>query len=142
MTDSEENRKSKCHRLFVAAIDFGTTYSGYAFSSKDNWAKVITNHVNLSGGNQISQKAPTALLLNPDKTFKAFGYEAEQQYANLASDDNNNCKKFYFFQKFKLILKTDFEHVSNIFLTLFLKSDDDDDDDDDDDANFTFSESS
>ncbi|XP_062607575.1 heat shock 70 kDa protein 12A-like [Saccostrea cucullata] len=100
-------KKSKAGRMLVAAIDFGTTYSGYAYSFKDNWAKVLTN--NWSGGEPLSYKAPTALLLNPDKSFKAFGFEAENCYANLTTEEDDTCKDYYFFKRFKLILKTELE---------------------------------
>jgi hypothetical protein len=95
--------------MLVAAIDFGTTYSGYAYSFKDSWATVRTN--SWKGGEQLSYKAPTALLLNPDLSFKAFGFEAESFYANLTSDDDGTCRDFYFFKRFKLILKTELEEV-------------------------------
>ncbi|XP_062582370.1 heat shock 70 kDa protein 12A-like [Saccostrea cucullata] len=107
MGESNKERKSKAGRMLVAAIDFGTTYSGYAYSFKDNWAKVLTN--NWSGGEQLSYKAPTALLLKPDKSFKAFGFEAENCYANLTTEEDGTCKDYYFFQRFKLILKTELE---------------------------------
>jgi len=94
-------------RLFVAAIDFGTTYSGYAFSSKDGFKqeplKVVSNVWNAGTRSLISHKAPTALLLNPDKTFKAFGYEAENQYIELSEEDKD-VQKYYYFHRFKMVL--------------------------------------
>ncbi|XP_061183703.1 heat shock 70 kDa protein 12A-like isoform X3 [Saccostrea echinata] len=103
----EKERISKAGRMLVAAIDFGTTYSGYAYSFKHDWATVQTN--TWSGEQQVSYKAPTALLLNPDKSFKAFGFEAETFYSSLTSEDDDSCKEYYFFQRFKLILKTKLE---------------------------------
>ncbi|XP_061188659.1 uncharacterized protein LOC133196819 [Saccostrea echinata] len=73
---------SKSKRLYVAAIGFGTTYTGLAYSSKAAWKNVVVR--NWNGGKFVSNKTPTALLLNPDKSFNSFGYEAEEKYAQLA----------------------------------------------------------
>lgn len=101
----EESIKSKCQKLIVAAIDFGTTFSGYAFSFRDNWAKVFTN--NWQGGSLLSHKAPTVLLLNSKAEFVAFGFDAEDQYATLAECGAH--KNHYLFQRFKMILHQDEE---------------------------------
>lgn len=104
---STENRKSTSSRLLVAAIDFGTTYSGYAYSFKSSWTKVHMNK--WEGGHLTSYKAPSALLLNPDKSFNSFGYEAEKNYGDIATDgddDGRSCKEYYFFHRFKMMLKT------------------------------------
>lgn len=39
---------------------------------------------------------PASLLLNQDKSFRAFGYEAEEQY-EYAEDDEK--RDFHFFQR-------------------------------------------
>ena len=61
--------------LLVAAIDIGTTYSGYAFSfvheQEGEAADPDRIHVNTwenDGGGRIYFKAPTCLLLHPDAT--------------------------------------------------------------------------
>ena len=92
---------STCNKLFVAAIDFGTTYSGYAFSAKSEWTKVQTNI--WPSSNQMSSKTPTALLLKPDESFHSFGYDAEKAYAELA-EDGDEYKDFYYFHRFKMLL--------------------------------------
>lgn len=96
-------------RLFVAAIDFGTTYSGYAFSSKDDWEreplKIISNSWNAGSKKLMSTKAPTTLLLNPDKSFRSFGYEAETIYTDLAEEEGEvDYEKYYYFHCFKMLL--------------------------------------
>ncbi|XP_062582493.1 heat shock 70 kDa protein 12A-like [Saccostrea cucullata] len=101
---SVRNKPSKSLKLLVAAIDFGTAYSGYAYSFKSEWPQVITNK--WPGGEQISYKAPSALLLNPDESFNSFGFEAEQNYASLTSVEDEECQEYFFFQRFKMILKT------------------------------------
>lgn len=92
--------------LFVAAIDFGTTYSGYAFSARDDFQKeplkINANVWNAGARSLMSHKAPTALLLNPDKSFNSFGYDAENNFAQLAEDDEHH--EYYFFHHFKMVL--------------------------------------
>lgn len=98
---------SKADKLLVAAIDFGTTFSGYAFSFKAEYAsdpmKISTNQ-NWTAGSRslISLKAPTVVLLKPNKEFLAFGYEAEDRYSELALDDEHH--DYYYFRRFKMIL--------------------------------------
>ncbi|KAH3808060.1 hypothetical protein DPMN_136409 [Dreissena polymorpha] len=49
--------------LIVAAFDFGTTYSGYAYSFKDSPNDVIANKSWTAGsGKLISLKTPTRLV--------------------------------------------------------------------------------
>ncbi|XP_060077648.1 heat shock 70 kDa protein 12A-like [Ylistrum balloti] len=88
--------------LFVAAIDFGTTYSGYAFSSKDEYdndpLKIKSNIWN--SGTLMSYKAPTALLLKADQTFCSFGYEAE----TMMAEEGLDLKGYYYFHRFKMTL--------------------------------------
>lgn len=93
--------------LLVAAIDFGTTYSGYAFSMRDEFQKdplkIHTNQAWNAGSKQlVSLKTPTCLLLNSEKKLEAFGYEAENKYAELYMDDKH--RDYYFFHRFKMTL--------------------------------------
>ena len=66
--------KNDASFMLVAAIDFGTTYSGYGFSFKDapddikmakNWGAEV--------GNQ-SYKTPTSLLVDKTGKFKGMLY--------------------------------------------------------------------
>lgn len=97
--------------LFVVAIDFGTTYSGYAYCSmhdyKQDPPKVFANNYWPYGGQGFSEKTPTCLLLTPEREFCAFGYEAEDQYNSLASKKQH--KDFYFFRRFKMKLHNENE---------------------------------
>ncbi|XP_063446045.1 heat shock 70 kDa protein 12A-like isoform X1 [Mytilus trossulus] len=93
--------------LIVAALDFGTAYSGYAFSMRSNFKtnplKIHANQAWNAGGRQLlSLKTPTTLLLNADKQFKAFGYEAENTYADLAIEDEHS--DYFLFRRFKMNL--------------------------------------
>ncbi|VDI54468.1 Hypothetical predicted protein [Mytilus galloprovincialis] len=93
--------------LLVAAIDFGTTYSGYAFSMRDTYKtdplKIHANQAWNAGGRQLlSLKTPTCLLLNSNKDFDSFGYEAENRYAELVMDGEQD--DYYYFHRFKMSL--------------------------------------
>uniref|UniRef100_K1QZA6 Heat shock 70 kDa protein 12B n=1 Tax=Magallana gigas TaxID=29159 RepID=K1QZA6_MAGGI len=61
-----------------------------------------------SGGDLLSYKTPSALLLNPDQSFNSFGFDAEKKYASL-TEDGKDCRKYFFFQRFKMILKSSLE---------------------------------
>lgn len=104
-----QEEASKSPKLLVAAIDFGTVYSGYAYSFKYEWIKVKIN--NWGGGENLSYKTPSVLLLNPDQSFNSFGYQAERKYAELA-ENGSECKKYFYFQRFKMILRTSLEKVT------------------------------
>jgi hypothetical protein len=96
--------------VMVAAIDFGTTYSGYAFSTISNFKldplKIHANQAWNAGGKQLlSLKTPTCLLLNGRKQLVSFGYEAENDYAELVLDDKHH--DHYYFSRFKMRLYND-----------------------------------
>ncbi|XP_062619390.1 heat shock 70 kDa protein 12B-like [Saccostrea cucullata] len=99
----------------VAAIDFGTTYSGYAFSMSGDPLTFYSPGIWYSGqGGMSSMKTPTCLLLNPDQTFNAFGFKAEELYASLATEDEH--LEYFFFQRFKMDL-----HFKNVKKDLCIK---------------------
>lgn len=95
----------KNDQLLIAAIDFGTTHSGYAFSFEDDYKmdplKISTNP-NWIIPCTLHQKAPTCVLLSPRQEFIAFGYEAEDLYSELALDEKHYG--YYFFKGFKMVL--------------------------------------
>ncbi|KAL3862559.1 hypothetical protein ACJMK2_008519 [Sinanodonta woodiana] len=98
----------KSHKLLVAAIDFGTTFSSWAYSFKHDYDKEPTQIIvkEWNSGIGISSKAPTTALIRPDgKTLHAFGYDAEDKYASLAQ--NNEHKDWYYFRRFKMALFKD-----------------------------------
>ena len=88
----------------VVAIDFGTTYTGFAFSKyhEDGNQNVYSNKEWGSAQGFRAIKAPTCILLNPQKEFEAFGFEAAEKYAQMQNSDE--AKKFYFFDRFKMML--------------------------------------
>lgn len=92
--------------LLVAAIDFGTTYSGYAFSLlheyKKDPLKISTATWKAGSGGLVSLKTPTCVLFDSTGKFHSFGYEAEEKYSNLALDDEHH--DWFYFSRFKMIL--------------------------------------
>lgn len=98
--------KTDSEYLLVAAIDFGTAYSGFAFSTRDAYKKdplkIDAEQVWKAGGKLMSLKTPTCLLLDSKKDFDSFGYEAENKYAELVMDGEQD--DFFYFHRFKMSL--------------------------------------
>ncbi|XP_053373617.1 heat shock 70 kDa protein 12A-like [Mercenaria mercenaria] len=95
----------KSGQLIVAAIDFGTTYSGYAYSFKDHYQRdplQIFSHSWVDGYGLCTLKVPTTVLFDKAGDFNAFGYEAEEKYAELSSSDKHIGWKY--FRHFKMTL--------------------------------------
>lgn len=90
--------------MTVVAIDFGTTYSGFAFSFlKDHGThSIFMNREWMNEQGIRTSKTPTSLLLKPDLSFDSFGYKAVEKYAQL--QDQSSEKRYYFFQHFKMAL--------------------------------------
>lgn len=98
-------KKPRCssNNKLVAAIDFGTTYSGHAYSLKGkfendplkikahSWSKSLFSH-----------KTPTTALFDKDQKLIAFGYDAEQRFRELSQ--NGEHQEHYFFERFKMQL--------------------------------------
>ncbi|XP_052814740.1 heat shock 70 kDa protein 12A-like [Mya arenaria] len=90
--------------LLVASIDFGTTFSGWAFSFKHEYERdPLKVFAKQWTGGHVSLKAPTCALIRPDgQSLEAFGYDAEDRYTELASEDKH--RPWYFFKRFKMML--------------------------------------
>lgn len=86
--------------LLVVAIDFGTTFSGYAFSFKSKPTEVRTNQS--WSKSLVSMKTPTVILVDKDRKFNAFGYEAEEKYTQLLED--GEAEGWALFRRFKMTL--------------------------------------
>ncbi|XP_053400026.1 heat shock 70 kDa protein 12A-like [Mercenaria mercenaria] len=104
---AKTERKSKSGKVVVAAIDFGSTFSGYAFSFSHDYevepTKVSVNTSWVAGSaGLMSLKTPTILLLDNNKKFVAFGDEAEEKYLDIAADEEHH--KYYYFRRFKMLL--------------------------------------
>ena len=94
---------AKSSGMVVVAFDFGTTFSGYAFSFRNDPLKVQTNGNWVAGSEKLmSLKTPTAVLVDPNNQFYAFGFEAENKYTSLAEENQHNGWKL--FKQFKMLL--------------------------------------
>ncbi|XP_061186444.1 heat shock 70 kDa protein 12A-like [Saccostrea echinata] len=94
--------------LLVAAIDFGTTYSGYAFSTRNDFTRdptkaYLKQWVDPSS-TMMYNKTSTCILFTKEKKFSKFGFEAEAKYLDLIIDDE--YRDWYFFKRFKMSLYT------------------------------------
>ena len=74
----------------VAALDFGTTYSGYAFSMRSEFKtdplKIHSNQTWNAGARALSSiKTPTCLLLDKEKKFVAFDFLLHIQRPQISS---------------------------------------------------------
>ncbi|XP_054766581.1 heat shock 70 kDa protein 12A-like isoform X1 [Lytechinus pictus] len=86
----------------VVAIDFGTTFSGYAYSLTREPESV---HImrKWEGGDPgvTNMKTPTTLLLTPEGEFHSFGFTARDFYHDM---DHKEAMRWMYFDKFKLTL--------------------------------------
>ncbi|CAG2219966.1 Heat shock 70 kDa protein 12B,Heat shock 70 kDa protein 12A [Mytilus edulis] len=87
-------------RLFVAAIDFGTTYSGFAFSARGDTTIYTCEWRN---NDLTSMKTPTSVLLDNEQKLKAFGYDADNKYITSIVPDEE-MDEYYYFRRFKMKL--------------------------------------
>lgn len=87
---------------FIIAIDFGTAYSGYAFSITsrgeeiDPYVKVWGEEVGLE-----TPKTPTCILFDKQEDFISFGYVAKEDYLSKKSQE---ARDMLFFDCFKMAL--------------------------------------
>lgn len=102
------------HQYFVVvAIDFGTTFSGYAFAfTRDPESVHMMRRWEGGDPGVTNQKTPTTLLLKPDGSFHSFGFGARDFYHDLEPDD---AKKWMYFEKFKMSL-----HTNKVQLSWFI----------------------
>ncbi|MEQ2173497.1 hypothetical protein GOODEAATRI_032677, partial [Goodea atripinnis] len=87
---------------FIIAIDFGTAYSGYAFSITsreediDPYLKVWGEGVGLE-----TPKTPTCILFDEKEDFISFGYDAKEEYL---SKKGQEARDKFLFDCFKMAL--------------------------------------
>lgn len=111
--DKVSGKSSRGKYIVQAAIDFGTTYSGIAFSFKHEYdSDPTTIHANGWGDaeqGRMHEKTPSCLLLKPDKSLQSFGHQAMSDYKNLVLDKKHD--RYYFFWHFKMTLH---QHKVNV----------------------------
>lgn len=88
------------------AIDFGTTYSGFAYSLTKT-SEVILQKWDPKAGDKVdvSLKTPTSLLLDNKNNFVAFGFDAERLYKEYVDDEKHESIRFFRNFKMKLLKK-------------------------------------
>ncbi|XP_043988304.1 heat shock 70 kDa protein 12A-like [Gambusia affinis] len=87
---------------FIIAIDFGTAYSGYAFSitPRNQKTEPCVRYWGEKSARETS-KTPTCILFDKYKQFISFGYEAKEAYVSrMGADTKDNL----FFESFKMSL--------------------------------------
>lgn len=93
-------------RLLVAAIDFGTTYSGYAYSFRGDFQedplKIVTNQWRDGTTGSVAMKTPSCILFDDKQHCHSFGFKAENKYANLCLENKHH--DWFFFRHFKMLL--------------------------------------
>lgn len=119
--------KIKMPYLLVAAIDFGTTYSGCAFSFHDEFKRdptksCIKNWID-PNSSMMYCKTSTCILFNEEKEFSEFGFAAEAKFLDLMLE--NDHQNWYFFRRFKMVLYelqvVFFMRLCSVAYMLFLK---------------------
>lgn len=100
--------------LLLIALDFGTEYSGYAFSVRPRrQAKPnIKVPIWIMEPGVRAPKTRTCILFDESEIFQGFGFEALMKYTKL----RDVAKKYFFFENFKMEL---YEKVSARCVNLF-----------------------
>lgn len=105
MTDHVE-MATLTDELLVAAIDFGTTFSGYAFAMRNELnndpSRIHVPNWQSSNGGSNFCKTSSTVLLNKDTQLVAFGFDAESKYAKLS--ENGKGEDYFYFHHFKMML--------------------------------------
>ena len=115
MSRQRQEKDSARPKIAIAAIDFGTTCTGYAYHlRKDTGSHIhdINTDQAWVGSAELGLQTPTTVLMDPDKKFHSFGFEAETKYKSLTL--KNEHEKWYYFRYFKMRLHH--EKVSSILL--------------------------
>lgn len=95
----------------VVAIDFGTTYSGYAYSLVTAPDEIfLMKRAQVGQYGAMNHKIPTILLLNEHGGFHSFGFEAREAYHDL---DETDSRKWLYFEKFKMELHSRKVYICN-----------------------------
>lgn len=103
-TGSKSDSKQESPKsLIVAAIDFGTTFTGFAYSfRRSTLGEIFTSKWSGENVRVETDRTPTSVLLSPQREFVAFGYEAEDRYTEIIGSGEGN--DYYFFERFKMKL--------------------------------------
>ena len=98
----------ECPYRVVAAIDFGTTYSGYAYAFTAQPDSIhLMRRTDSNQPGVTNHKVPCILLLNGNGELDSFGNEARERYHDM---EEEKAKIYFYFEKFKLAL-----HFTEVF---------------------------
>lgn len=101
--------------LVSVALDIGTSFSGFAFLTRNDFKinplRVHCKHWHV-GELGTLYKTKSIILLNKTKEFVAFGYDAENMYAQMKVDE---AKEYYYFRYFKMALYKVYHQVCVVF---------------------------
>ncbi|XP_052818332.1 heat shock 70 kDa protein 12A-like [Mya arenaria] len=101
--DAQELTEIKKKFPVVASIDFGTSFTGYAFKIRDN------DDAKPSYANELEKKHEiTCILFDADKNFDSYGRDALHKYSRLPQDKRDT---FYFYRNFKTSLTLEGKHL-------------------------------
>lgn len=102
--------------LITVAVDIGTAFSGFAFLSRKDF-KINPLKVQCKiwpvGELGTLVKDKSIILLNNEKKYVAFGYEAEKMYNEMGIDQ---AKEHYYFAYFKMSLYKSKVHINRFIL--------------------------
>lgn len=87
-------------RKCIIAIDFGTAFSGYAYSFTHNNEEIKRVKLWERKSGADTSKTPTCVLFDENEEFLDFGYSARDKYFEMRKD----TMKYYFFKDFKMEL--------------------------------------
>ncbi|XP_060563807.1 uncharacterized protein LOC132723147 [Ruditapes philippinarum] len=86
-------------RQIIGSIDFGTSYTGWAWSNSVEEDKMnISDWKSKGTTNMECHKVPSAALFDKTGILKTFGFEAEEMYQDLKR--KNIHQEWFFFQSF------------------------------------------
>lgn len=109
---ADHHRNTDDFKIIAAAFDIRTSSWSSAFSFWGNWFDVKTTNWQTNNQRYVNV-VPASLLLNQDKSFRAFGYEAEEQYDDAKDDEKRDI---FFFQR----ITTAFESSMHLVRTFVL----------------------
>ena len=98
-----EDLDRKSPYLRVVAIDFGTTYSGWAFSSRYEFENNQSVHThNWYVDSCPPSKTDTCILFDAEEELVAFGHNAKEKYLGICEEGKED--DYLFFSNFKMVL--------------------------------------
>lgn len=102
--------------ICVAAIDFGATFTGYAFMCRGKEDKLDMENIEgreWHADRWMRQKTQTSVLFDEHEVFYNFGYPAESFYSDQFDIKDHNMDKWHFFQNLKMDI------TEEVFMVLY-----------------------